>query len=200
MIFIPKHFQVDPPLNKNTFFIADLRGAMWWAIDLDDFSGQHCGQGKYPLISAVKSMLDGGTPPTFPPTTTAIETTTTPQLDCPNSYLKYDSSCYKFSARYKKSWESAEANCLAEGGHLASVHNAEEHAFLGRLAAGRQFWLGGRPNGKNSSPWTWSDGSEWDYDKFAKGVGSIGCLYNSWANTWISGSCETKWFSSVCKL
>ena len=24
---------------------------MWWAMDLDDFSGAVCGQGQYPLIS-----------------------------------------------------------------------------------------------------------------------------------------------------
>ena len=41
---------------------------MWWAIDLDDFNGAHCGQGKYPLVSAVDSMLKGATPSTVPPT------------------------------------------------------------------------------------------------------------------------------------
>jgi len=29
-----------------------LAGVMFWALDLDDFSGQSCGQGKYPLITA----------------------------------------------------------------------------------------------------------------------------------------------------
>ena len=31
-----------------------LMGAMFWALDLDDFSGNQCGQGQYPLINAVK--------------------------------------------------------------------------------------------------------------------------------------------------
>ena len=31
-----------------------IGGLMWWAPDLDDFNGQFCGQGKFPLMSASK--------------------------------------------------------------------------------------------------------------------------------------------------
>ena len=34
-----------------------LAGTMWWALDLDDWNGQMCGMGKYPLISGVKKLL-----------------------------------------------------------------------------------------------------------------------------------------------
>jgi hypothetical protein len=30
---------------------------MFWALDLDDFSGTACNQGPYPLITAVKDVL-----------------------------------------------------------------------------------------------------------------------------------------------
>ncbi|XP_020909717.1 chitotriosidase-1 [Exaiptasia diaphana] len=50
-----------------------LAGAMFWAIPLDDFSGNFCGQGRYPLMNAVKSYLGGGgpvpPPVTYPPVT-----------------------------------------------------------------------------------------------------------------------------------
>uniref|UniRef100_A0A673CDF3 Acidic mammalian chitinase n=1 Tax=Sphaeramia orbicularis TaxID=375764 RepID=A0A673CDF3_9TELE len=36
-------------------------GAFIWALDLDDFSGQFCGQGSYPLIGYLRSLLDSGT-------------------------------------------------------------------------------------------------------------------------------------------
>ena len=59
-------------------------GAMFWALDLDDFSGKHCGQGTYPLINSVKKALESNVPPprpTTPPFTTSApgpETTTGP--------------------------------------------------------------------------------------------------------------------------
>ncbi|XP_067095346.1 acidic mammalian chitinase-like isoform X1 [Osmerus mordax] len=38
-------------------------GAFVWALDLDDFTGQFCGQGNYPLIRHLKGLLDTGVPP-----------------------------------------------------------------------------------------------------------------------------------------
>jgi hypothetical protein len=39
-----------------------LAGAMIWALDLDDFTGSFCKQGKYPLINYVKNMLSNNDP------------------------------------------------------------------------------------------------------------------------------------------
>uniref|UniRef100_K1QQW5 Acidic mammalian chitinase n=1 Tax=Magallana gigas TaxID=29159 RepID=K1QQW5_MAGGI len=73
-------------------------GAMTWALDLDDFTGTICGEGKYPLISLMKNVLDqangGGTvkppttkePGTNPPTnapTNAPTTTRAPSVTTP---------------------------------------------------------------------------------------------------------------------
>ena len=35
----------------------ELAGTMWWAMDLDDYTGRACGLGKYPLIKGVKNLL-----------------------------------------------------------------------------------------------------------------------------------------------
>ncbi|XP_037629459.1 acidic mammalian chitinase-like [Sebastes umbrosus] len=54
-------------------------GAFIWSLDLDDFAGQFCGQGNYPLISYLRSLLDSDFPPP-PPVTThrpGISSTTT---------------------------------------------------------------------------------------------------------------------------
>ena len=48
-----------------------LLGAMFWAYDLDDFKGEFCGQGPYPLMNAVKKALESDVVPTFPPAPTA---------------------------------------------------------------------------------------------------------------------------------
>ena len=51
-------YKIDNVVKKNS-----LRRVMFWAIDLDDFSGQHGGQGKYPLMNAVKKYLTSGVQP-----------------------------------------------------------------------------------------------------------------------------------------
>lgn len=41
---------------------------MFWALDLDDFSGKHCGQGTFPLINSEKKTLKSNVPPPRPTT------------------------------------------------------------------------------------------------------------------------------------
>jgi chitinase len=55
-------------------------GGMVWAMGLDDFNNR-CGDGRYPLLNAIKDVLGSGSPPIHPTTTKGShggeETTTT---------------------------------------------------------------------------------------------------------------------------
>ena len=35
-----------------------LGGILWWAPDLDDFNGEFCGEGEYPLMNAARNALE----------------------------------------------------------------------------------------------------------------------------------------------
>ena len=66
------------------------------------------------------------------------------------------------------SWANAEAWCVARGGHLASIHSAEEDAaaiaFMQANTTSSYPWLGGYSTSTNTSDtYLWSDGTAWDY-------------------------------------
>jgi len=63
-----------------------------------------------------------------------------------------------------KSWHDAEANCVAMGGHLVSVHNAADiDAIKALMTYG---WIGGS---ETNRLWSWSDGTRWDYTRWNRG-------------------------------
>jgi len=62
-----------------------LAGAMFWCLDLDDFTGKKCNQGKYPLITAVAKALGGYTPPPTQSPPTRGPTTKRPKTERPDT-------------------------------------------------------------------------------------------------------------------
>merc|ERR1711962_470506 len=138
---------------------------------------------------------------TTPMTTTEstlIPTSTTPPNNCPSGYTVFNSHCYKLYSDFKKNYDTSEAKCVADGGHLASVHSEEENEFLVELAGKEElFWMGGKVN-SNSDGWIWMDGTPWDYENIGSGAMYHGCLTFSHYK-WIPYPCGSL-FYSICKI
>ena len=101
-------------------------------------------------------------------------------------------------------WEKAEEHCQGEGGHLVSIHSAEENDHVAGLVAG-ELWVGGSDVAAEGD-WTWTDGSSFSYNNWAFGQpANYGtgedCLMINWngAGMWNDQPCsEEKRF--VCKM
>ena len=85
---------------------------------------------------------------------------------CPAGYTGYNGKCYKAVWNGGGiSRNNAEQACTAEGGHLASIHDAKTNNFLLGLLKVRSYIGDVYENGQ----WTWTDGSAWDYDNWRAG-------------------------------
>ena len=91
--------------------------------------------------------------------TTTQQPETTTVVTCPENWTEFNQSCYRYFSS-DSYWRYAEDLCLNEGGHITSVHSAEEDTFLLNLAGGQYFWLGGY---SSENSWVWSDGTDFDY-------------------------------------
>jgi len=91
-------------LEHKSKFIKDngYGGGMIWALDLDDFKGQFCGCGKYPLLSAINRVLrnySGGSSQCNP----AASMFYTTYLQQPTTYLQqYTPMVYPWHYLYYK--------------------------------------------------------------------------------------------------
>ena len=47
-----------------------------------------------------------------------------------------------------------------------SIHDSETNTFLNSLANGKRIWIGGIRVKDDENIWTWTDGSEWDFDNW----------------------------------
>jgi len=75
--------------------LKNLGGAMVWSLDLDDFTGSFCGNGKFPLINTIKSALMGSAINVNPAPAPA------PTTGCAQSYfVASGDSCWAIWTRF----------------------------------------------------------------------------------------------------
>ncbi|XP_028842314.1 galactose-specific lectin nattectin-like [Denticeps clupeoides] len=91
--------------------------------------------------------------------------------------IKADTAWSIYGSRYfkvvtaPKDWNSAELDCQNQGGNLASIHSAEEHAFLVSLVktvGNINVWIG-RSDAVKEGSWIWSDGRKSQISKWGPG-------------------------------
>ncbi|KAF4089368.1 hypothetical protein AMELA_G00065540 [Ameiurus melas] len=118
-------------------------------------------------------------------------------LKCQRSWTQLGSRCFKIFAT-ETTWDYAEQNCVNMGGHLASVHNMQEYAFIQALIlqttnSSRTTWTGAADTVKEGV-WVWTDGTAFDYTYWAFGqpddtVGNENCLEMNFAGAFNDRPC-----------
>lgn len=138
-----------------------LGGVMFWAVDLDDFSGKFCGKGPFPLMNAVKDECGASssgthtqsptrTPaPWTPKPTTAAPWTPKPTTQRPNTPRPHTSKPHTSRPQTTAtvSGDTGKVTCdPSYSGFVANPANCQEYyvctagrAFLEHCAAGLVF-------------------------------------------------------------
>lgn len=116
---------------------------------------------------------EGGGPGAPPDPVTPPDPVEPPSNPCLS--LQFGGSCYEIFPG-PATWDAAEQQCVAWGGHLASIGTAEEDAFLDAWPArlgisgidGSNLWLGATDAALDGD-FRWSDGSPFAFSGFAAG-------------------------------
>ena len=89
---------------------------------------------------------------------------------CPAGWEKMEDRCYLWPHTTWMTWADAEQFCNEKDGHLASVTNLKIHEYIVSKVVKHDhhsfFWVGGTDKG-HGSEWKWTDGSDWDFEKWA---------------------------------
>ncbi|XP_029029612.1 type-2 ice-structuring protein-like [Betta splendens] len=125
---------------------------------------------------------------------------------CSSGWTKYGGRCFHFVPR-PLTWNEAEKNCQAVGGHLASLRNKEEYFWLQHLIATKTnnyplTWIGGSTR-KTNTTWFWSDGTTFTFTFWCRGTpnnpGTRHCVQMNHSDNkcWDDYQCDGK-RPSVC--
>ena len=87
---------------------------------------------------------------------------------CPCGWTQFATQCYKYFDN-QTTWSAAEATCVAEGGHLASINSKDENDFIHQLSNCTQqdLWIGSHDDDADRH-WRWTDQSEWEFAAWAR--------------------------------
>ncbi|XP_037401967.1 macrophage mannose receptor 1, partial [Pygocentrus nattereri] len=119
---------------------------------------------------------------------------------CPSNYVTWYKNCYRLVSE-PKTWEEAEAACVKEGGHLASVDMSYDQAFIsGAIQQGNtDAWIGLRRKADGDT-YQWSDGWPVFYTHWGPGEPTNhkgeGCVSMHGRSHFIQGT----WNDTACEV
>jgi hypothetical protein len=108
---------------------------------------------------------------------------------------------------HPETWADAEADCVAQGGHLASIHDAEAQEFVSATALaipGGNWWIGLTDEAAEGT-FVWTDGTPLGFSAWSKNEPSKtieeNCVHlTGWADgAWNDIACDNV-FPYVCRL
>ncbi|WKY08527.1 hypothetical protein Q1695_007784 [Nippostrongylus brasiliensis] len=137
----------------------------------------------------------------------------TPHCDSEWTYFSQTNSCFKLF--FNEKWDDAEAFCVEQGGHLASIHSEQENTFVANLARTNKkltdpndlTWIGLQADGNG---WKWSDNTTVNYINWAPkqpdNPGKENCVElaqdesdHGWYENWNNEECSVVMRAFVCK-
>uniref|UniRef100_A0A8B9LWC7 C-type lectin domain-containing protein n=1 Tax=Astyanax mexicanus TaxID=7994 RepID=A0A8B9LWC7_ASTMX len=129
------------------------------------------------------------------PTDSHLPAPPTTKSPCPSDYVSWYKNCYKLVSEHKN-WADAEAACVKEGGHLASVDMSYDQAFIsGAIQQERtDAWIGLKLG------WGWTDLTALAFTNWAPGepneayhdLGMEDCVEMYPDGTWNDNNCFQK--------
>ena len=89
---------------------------------------------------------------------------------CTDGWQEYNGHCYKLTS--VRTWDEAEGEALAAGGHLVAINDADENQWLLDTFGGENCWIGFHQLPGSSEPdggWVWSSGAPVGYMNWCGG-------------------------------
>uniref|UniRef100_A0AC35F7B0 C-type lectin domain-containing protein n=1 Tax=Panagrolaimus sp. PS1159 TaxID=55785 RepID=A0AC35F7B0_9BILA len=159
------------PFDYNDFsFPSNQTGCGTMSLATGYWNIENCFYKRFYVCQVTENFI-ASTPPvtTTISKATASQATSTPSIStspCSSDdwvYFNETNSCYYWTSAFD--WDSAEAFCVSQNAHLASVHSYSELNFL-RFIYNGDVWIGLRAdNGpiELNTKWQWTDGLYLDY-------------------------------------
>lgn len=188
---------VSSPYNSVGYNCVKLYEYHSFSGQVGQWDHEDCSLSKYNFVC--KGPMSEFTPP--PPTNF--------QPGCSQGWCRHDSFCYQANRSPELPWESAEAKCASQGGHLASIHTSAENNYTKLMADTvytytSEFWIGFNILNSYNGQFEWSDGTSSDFFNWAPGqpdksngaescveiFGDIEYKRPSWRGLWNDDRCD----------